>query len=294
LATRTPPNWPAAAEPLAFFVRLLFLRLVTDAAVPARAPISCFIRTKNEERTVAKVIEAALKVADEVVLIDSGSTDETISLAEAAGARVVNAPWLGGGKQKRLGEDAAKHDWVLDLDADEVVTPELAAEISGYFAQGDPKVSVFDMRMVTAPPVGRPWYDFNVVDRRKLYDKRVVRAPDHANWDQFKVPTNVRVGRLRAPLLHYSFHDLAHLEDKFNRNSSGRARDTELRPFWLVALRLVFGEPLYFLNQYVRRGLWRGGWYGFAVARIAAHGRWLKDAKMMETHLRARDANRGR
>lgn len=262
---------------------------MTESVAPVRAPISCFIRTKNEERTVAKVVEAALRVADEVVLIDSGSTDKTIPLAEAAGARIVNAPWLGGGKQKRLGEDAAKHAWVLDLDADEVVTPELAAEIVNHFKAGEPHCAVFDMRMVTAPPVGRPWYDFNVVDRRKLYDKRVVRAPDHPNWDQFKVPAHVKVGRLRAPLLHYSFNDLAQLEEKFNRNSSGRARDTELRPFWIVALRLIFGEPLYFLNQYVRRGLWRGGWYGFAVARIAAHGRWLKDAKMLEMHLRGKN-----
>jgi glycosyltransferase involved in cell wall biosynthesis len=299
---RTRRNWREADEALAFLSVLLFLRAVTsvDASSPAairRAPtepaISCFIRTKNEERTVARVVEAALQVADEVVLVDSGSTDKTVPLAQAAGARVVDAPWLGGGKQKRLGEDACKHDWVLDLDADEVVTPELAAEIRAQFATGEPGVSAFEMHMVTAPPVGKPWVNFNVVDRRKLYDKRVLRAPDHPNWDQFKVPAGVKVGHLRAPLLHHSFRDLAHLEDKFNRNSSGRARDTKLRPFWLVALRLLLARPLYFLNQYIRRGLWRGGWYGFMVANIAAHGRWLKDAKMMETHLRERNKKTG-
>jgi hypothetical protein len=148
---------------------------------------------------------------------------------------------------------------------------------------------VYELMMATSPPVGKPWRTFNLVDRRKLYDRRVVRQPDHPNWDQFKVPTGVRVERLKAPLLHYSFRDLAQLEDKFNRNSSGRARDTELRPFWVVALRMLFAKPFYFLNQYVRRGLWRAGWYGFAVASIAAHGRWLKDAKMLEIHLRNRE-----
>ena len=262
------------------------------APAKGKAPLSAFIRAKNEERKIGDVISAALLVADEVVVIDSGSTDKTIEIASRAGARVVNAPWLGGGRQKRLGEDAAKHDWVLDLDADEIVTPELAAEIAALFARGEPAAPVYEMLMATAPPVGKPWRSYNLVDRRKLYDKRVIRAPDHANWDQFTVPVGLRVGKLRAPLLHYSFRDLAQLEDKFNRNSSGRANDTALRPFWICVLRMLFAKPFYFLNQYLRRGLWRAGWYGFAVANIAAHGRWLKDAKMVEIHLRNRERNR--
>lgn len=251
-------------------------------------PITLYIRTKNEERKIADVIRAAQAVVSEVVLVDSGSTDKTIEIAEGLGARVIRSAWLGGGKQKRIAEDAAANDWLLDLDADEIVTPELAAEIRGLFANGAPSASIYEMRMATAPPVGPVWRDFNLVDRRKLYDRRVVRQPDHANWDQFKVPDGARIGKLRAPLVHYSFRDLAQLEDKFNRNSSGRAADTELRPFWIVALRMAFASPFYFFNQYFRRGLWRAGWYGFAVAHIAAHGRWLKDAKMMEIHLRQR------
>lgn len=252
------------------------------------APISAFIRAKNEERMIGDVIRAAQQVVSEVVVVDSGSTDKTIEIAQELGARVVRAPWLGGGKQKRLGEDACTHDWLLDLDADEIVTPELANEIGALFANGPPEQSVYEMMMATAPPVGAVWRDFNLVDRRKLYDRRVVRAPDHANYDQFDVPSGLSVGRLRAPLLHYSFRDLAQLEDKFTRNSAGRARTTKLKPIWLLQLRLLFGKPFYFLNQYVRRGLWRAGWYGFAVANIAAHGRWMKDALMMEIHLRTR------
>lgn len=250
--------------------------------------ISCYIRAKNEARMIGDVIHAARAAVDEVVVIDSGSTDRTREIATEAGARVVDAPWLGGGKQKRLGEDACTHDWLLDLDADEIVSAELAAEIRALFANGAPPHPIYQMDMATAPPFGAPWLGFNLVDRRKLYDRRVVRAPDHANWDQFDVPRGVSVGKLSAPLLHYSFRDLAQLEDKFNRNSSGRANDTKLKPFWLVALRVLFARPFYFLNHYIRRGLWRGGWYGLAVSNIAAHGRWLKDAKMLEIHLRRR------
>lgn len=252
------------------------------------APLSAYIRTKNEERMIGQVIQAALQVAAEVVIVDCGSTDKTVAIADGLGARVIKAPWLGGGKQKRLGEDAARNNWLLDLDADEIVSPELADELRALFADGQPEKPIYEVMLATAPPIGPVWRDFYLRPRRKLYDKRIVRQPDHPNWDQLQVPRGVRIGRLKAPLIHYSFRDLAQLEEKFNRNSSGRANDTKLKPFWQAALRMMIARPFYFLNHYLRRGMWRGGWYGFAIASIAAHGRWLKDAKMVEIHLRNR------
>jgi glycosyltransferase involved in cell wall biosynthesis len=258
--------------------------------MPANPPISCYIRAKNEERLIAEVITAARQVADEVVVIDSGSTDKTIPLSEAAGARVVPSPWLGGGKQKRLGEEATKHNWLLDLDADEIVTPELAEEIRALFADGkEPPCPVYTFELVTKPPVGEPWWNASVVKRNRFYDRRVIRARDHAGWDQLEIPPGMKVGKFKHKILHVSFTGLEQLQDKFNKTSSSRAKNATLKSFWYVALRLLFARPFYFLNHYVRRGLWREGWYGFAVANIAAHGRWLKDAKMLEIYLRRRD-----
>ena len=223
----------------------------------------------------------------------SGSTDKTIEIAEGLGARVIPSPWLGGGKQKRIAEDACVNDWLLDLDADEIVSPELADEIKAVFAKGEPSAPVFQMMMATAPPVGRMPKDFYLVDRRKLYNRRFIRQPDHANWDQFTVPDGMAVYKLNGRLIHHSFRDLAQLEEKFNRNSKGRALNTKLKPFWVCALRMVFARPFYFLGHYIGRGMWRAGWYGFAMASVAAHGRWLKDAMMLEIHLRNRDLKRG-
>jgi glycosyltransferase involved in cell wall biosynthesis len=255
-------------------------------------PISAYLRTKNEERLVGEVIVAAKQVADEIVLVDSGSTDRTIEIAESLGARVVREQWHGWGKQKRIAEDACKHNWLLDLDADEIVTPELAAEIRALFANGEPPSPIYQMMMATAPPVGAPWMTYNLVDRRKLYDKRAIRIPDHAMDDQFKVPSGLRVGHLRGRLLHRSFTGLEQLETKFTRHAASSSRDSKLKPLWLVCLRLLFGKPFYFLNQYLRRGLWQAGWYGFSVANVAAHGRWLRDALMLEIHLRSREARK--
>jgi glycosyltransferase involved in cell wall biosynthesis len=258
--------------------------------MPSAAPISCYIRTLNEARLIGRVVEAALLLVDEVVVVDSGSTDETVNIATAAGARVVQQKWLGNGRQKRFGEDQCKHDWLLDLDADEVVTPAFAAEARALFEHGAPPFPVYKTMLVTVPPTGRPWRNFNIAPRTKLYDRRVIRQPDHEAWDQFEIPAGLRVGRMREPLLHYSFKDLTQLSAKLNSWSALGAGKGKQKPLWSVALRLLIGPPFYFLRFYLGRGLWRGGLYGYCVAAISAHGRWLRDAKLLERRLLERES----
>ncbi len=251
-------------------------------------PISCYIRTLNESRLLAEVIAGARLVTDDIVVVDSGSADGTIEIAEAGGGRVFRQPWLGNGGQKRFGEDQCRHDWVLDLDADEVITPELAASIRARFAAGEPAEPIQEMVMVISPPVGKPWRDFYRVPRRKLYDRRVIRIPDHKAWDQFDVPAGMAVGKLDGLILHYAFKDLAHLAQKMNRVSTVRSQESKLKSELQCALRVFLAPPFYFLRHYVTRGLFRGGVYGMAVAMVLVHGRWLRDAKMWERHRLAR------
>lgn len=231
---------------------------------------------------IADVVRAALQVADEVVVVDSGSSDETVSLAGEAGARVIPHHWLGNGHQKRIGEDACRHDWLLDLDADEIVTPELAGEIAALFVGGEPPCPIYRTPMAFAPPIGRPWRGFGGVVRHKLYDRRRVRAPAHAVWDQFEIPAGAKVGRLKTPILHYAFTGADHLIDKLNRNSSTRARELPPKPTPLLVLRIFFGLPFYVLKRYLIDGLFRGGVYGFTFAMMSGFGRWLRDVKMYE------------
>lgn len=254
-----------------------------------KLPISCYIRTLNEAGQIARVIDALRPIADEIILIDCGSTDNTIRLAEAAGARVINQPWLGWGKQKRAGEDAARNNWMLDIDADEVMTEDLRQEITALFANGDPPAKVYGLKLVTAPPVGTPWFNSRIDFRNKLYDRRAIRMPDHHAWDQLDVPTGMATARLDGGLLHYSFRNLAHLSEKFNRDSSNSASSRRHRNITLIGLRLLFAKPFYFFKSYVLRGMWRVGLYGYVVSCIAAHGRWLRDAKAFENELMERE-----
>lgn len=256
--------------------------------VMKKPPLSAYIRTKNEARMIGEVVHAALAVADEVVVIDSGSSDDTVEIATAAGARVVRQDWLGNGHQKRIAEEACKHNWLLDLDADEIVTPDLAAEIAALFADGEPEAPVYRTPVALAPPIGEPWIGFGGVVRHKLYDRRVFRAPAHAAWDQFEIPPATKVGRLKAPILHHAFTGTEHLMNKLNRNSSVRARELTPKPTPILILRIFFGLPLYVAKRYLLDGLFRGGVYGFAFAMMSGFGRWMRDVKMYERAKRER------
>jgi glycosyltransferase involved in cell wall biosynthesis len=247
-----------------------------------KLPISAYIRTRNEARMIGEVVRAALRVASEVVVIDSGSTDATVALAEGAGARVVHQSWLGNGRQKRAGEGACTHDWLLDLDADEIITPALADEIAALFATGAPSCDIYETPMSIAPPIGDPWLGFGTQSRFKLYNKTIVRAPDHAAWDQFEIPANAKVGKLGNVIVHYAFHDAEHLMSKLNANSSTRARELAPKSTPVLVLRIFFGLPFYVAKRYFLDGLFRGGVYGFAFSVMSGFGRWMRDVKMFE------------
>ncbi len=250
------------------------------------APVTAYIRTKNEARLIGPVINAAFKAVSEVIIIDCGSTDGTQEIARQAGAKVITHEWLGNGAQKRLGEDAANHDWLLDLDADEILTDALAAEIRALFAAGDPPCPVYRTPMAMAPAIGDPWRGFGGTVRHKLYDKKVFRAPDHKAWDQFDIPPDTKIGRLKHPILHYAFTGAEHLMDKLNRNSSTRARELKPKPMPVLILRIFFGLPFYVAKRYIVNGLFRGGVYGFAFSMMSGFGRWLRDVKMFERRRR--------
>lgn len=251
-----------------------------DKGTPA--PITAYFRTLNEAATIGEALLGAARVADEIIVVDSGSKDGTIDIARSLGAKVVHQTWLGSGLQKRVAEDAARHDWLLDLDADEIVSVALADEIRNLFVDGTPAHTIYRTPMAYAPPHGDPWVGFGGVTRHKLYDRRAVRQPEHATWDQFELPSGVAIGRLQNALLHRAWRDTAHLVDKVNRNSSTRARTLPLKGRSVLAYRIVFGLPVYVTKRFILDGLFRAGVDGFAFSVISGFGRWLKDVKMYE------------
>ncbi len=251
-----------------------------------RPPVSAYIRTKNEARRIAEVVRAAKKAARQVVVVDSGSPDGTQELARAEGAEVHEIPWRGNGGQKRAAEDLCEHDWLLDLDADEVIDDALASHVRRLFENGtEPECPVYGLRQVHAVPFGEPWWGTDIIVKNKLYDRRRIRIPDHPAWDQLEYSKKTSP-RLDGYMLHYMFSDIGDLAKKQERNMTRRAKGVELKPKPVLALRIFFAFPVYFLKRYLGKGLFLRGAYGFAFCMTIAYGRWLKDVKLYERHLR--------
>jgi glycosyltransferase involved in cell wall biosynthesis len=251
-----------------------------------KLPVSVFVIARNEEARLARTL-AAVTWADQIVLVDSGSTDRTREIARAAGAEVHGRPWEGYGQQKAHAESLCRHAWRLNVDADEVVTPALAAEIRALIA-GNPAPGAFRIRILNVyPGCDRPrWLadDYNVV---RLYHSEVARYRSHPLFD--RVETQVPPGQLRAPIHHFPLLSWEHLVEKENRYSSFAAESAAERRRLGLLLRLPFEMPLAFLRFYLLRRHVTGGWRGFMFALTAAFARTLRIAKMLERAERGRD-----
>ena len=242
-------------------------------------PLSVFIIARNEEARLGRTL-AAVDWADQVVVVDSGSTDTTCDIARAAGAEVHHRDWTGYGPQKAFAETLCRHGWLLNLDADEVVTPGLAEEIRTLLA-GDSAPGAYRVRILNVYP-GRdgPRPLANDYNEIRLYHRTVARYRNHPLFD--RVQSDLPAGQLRAPVHHFPLLSWAHMVDKENAYSSFAAAAAEPRSRRALLLRLPLEMPAAFLRFYLLRRHVTGGWRGFMFALTAAFARTLRIAKMLD------------
>ena len=241
--------------------------------------VSVTIITLNEAQHIAGAIDSA-GWADEVVVVDAGSTDDTVTIAQRKGARVSTRAWSGYVDQKNHAAALAANDWVFSLDADERIPPELASEIRALLAR-EPQRRGYRMPRVTFH-LGR-WIrttDFYPDYQTRLYDRRAAR------WQGRYVHESVRVdggaGQLKHDLQHYSFRDLSDQVARLNHYSTLAARQMHESGRRATALDLLVHPPAAFLRNYVlRRGVLDGG-VGLVISLVNAYGVFLKFAKLWE------------
>jgi glycosyltransferase involved in cell wall biosynthesis len=247
-------------------------------------PVTVTVITLNEAAHIEACL-ASVAWADEVLVVDSGSTDDTVRLATGAGARVLLHEWPGYAAQKNWAAGQAAHDWILSIDADERVTPELAAEIRQALAAADPPAGFRLPRL--AWHLGRwiratDWYpDYQL----RLYDRR------RAAWGSRRVHESVEaagpVRTLTSDLHHFAYRDLSHHHATMDRYTTLAAIEMFDQGRKASLADLVIHPPAAFLrNYFLRRGC-AAGTPGFIISVMNAYYVFLKFAKLRTMRIAA-------
>jgi len=258
--------------------------------------ITATIITLNEADNIREACEAVVW-ADEILIVDSESTDHTRQIAEDCGARVITNRWPGFSKQKQFAVDAASHDWIFSLDADERLSPELRASIDHVRKQDESQLA-----------------DGYRIARRALYMNRWIRGggwyPDYqlrffnrtrGYWGDRVIHESVvmnegtRVENLSGDLLHYSMRDPSHHRQMIEERYAPLGAEQMYRDRKRTSrLQRAVAGPAAFIRSYVLKGGFRDGNAGLTIARLAAHHAALKHSILYELQNETELQNRER
>jgi len=241
-------------------------------------PISAVVITRDEERDIGRTLDA-LAFADEIVVVDSFSTDRTVDICRARGARVLSEPFRGYGPQKRFAVAQATHDWVLCIDADEVVDPELADAVHALLGgEVAPSCAAYALSFRTVF-MGTPLLHGARETHVRLFDRR------RAAWSDARVHERVvhdgPIGRLPGFVLHESTRDVAETLEKLNQYTSRAASDLGGRPPRGVGSLLLSGA-WHFFRHFVVKRQFLNGVPGFGWSMLFAVGSLVKHLKAYE------------
>ena len=238
--------------------------------------ISATIITFNEERNISRVIES-LRCADEVIVVDSGSTDRTVELASKLGARVLEMSWRGFAGQKNFASENASNDWILSLDADEALSEALEGEIWQIKKNG-PAFDAYTMPRL-AQYLGSwilhsGWYP----DRKvRLFDRR--KAKWVGEFVHESVVVDGRVGHLKENLLHFTCDSLSEHLKSMDRYTTLAAEQLVSQRRKIGAAELIVDPAWTFFRTYVLQRGFLDGTEGLAIAYMAAFYNFLKFTK---------------
>ncbi len=243
-----------------------------------RAPLSAVLITRNAAAVLAPCLES-LAFADEIVVVDSGSSDGTAEIAGRYGARLVQKEWLGFGRQKQYAVDQARHDWVLCLDADETVSPQLAASVQAALAAPVspvyrmPRRNRFLGRWLSH---GEGYPDWSP----RLFNRMNARWSDDLVHE--KVLYAVTPGTLQGDLLHDSSDDLTAYLERQNRYTTLAARQAYELGRSAGLFHILMSPVVRFLKFYVLRLGFLDGMPGLLHISIGCMNSYLKYAKLIE------------
>ena len=242
------------------------------------APVTATIITFNEAERIVECV-ASLSCCDEVIVVDSGSTDNTRQLAAAQGARVIERPWEGYSKQKNFAAAQARNLWILSIDADERLSIELADEIVAWKAKPQ-SMPAFSMPRRVFYLGGwirhSGWYP----DRKiRLYDRRFCRWEGDFVHESLEV--DGRVGILNGDLLHFPYRDWNDHVARISRYTELAAKAARSGGRRGSLIRLIGAPGLSFIKTFFLRGGFLDGWRGLAIAYMGARYVFQKEFRIL-------------
>ncbi len=244
-------------------------------------PISAIIITFNESRNIARCLHALEGVADEVIVVDSFSKDDTVEIARILGAQVIQHPFEGYGEQKIVAMNAARHDWILSVDADEELSPTLRASI----------LEIKDRQQYDA-------YQFNFLTnycgqwirhcgwypnpKMRFWDKTKGYMKADKVHEGFELDAGTSVGFLKGDILHHSFPTISSHLKKIEQYSEIGARFDVARDKKVSLLKLWLAPKWMFFMLYVIRGGFLDGYFGYVVCKNSAFAAFAKYLKIRQ------------
>ncbi len=246
--------------------------------------ITATVITLNEEHNIAAALES-LSWADEIIVVDSESTDRTVEIARGFTDRIFVRSWPGYSAQKNFAAEQAVNDWIFSLDADERVSKELANEIEQLKGGAEPEAAGFEMSRLTfylgrwiKHSGWRPDY------KLRLYDRK--RARWRGDYVHETLVVDGKIERLGGDLLHYTVRDASEHHLRMDRYTTLAAEQAYSQGKRASILSLLVSPAVVFLRSYILKLGFLDGVPGLAIARFAAHYEFLKNLKLWEMRMK--------
>ena len=247
--------------------------------------LSVFLIVRNEADRLPRTLAAIAGLSDDVVVVDSGSTDATCEVARNAGARVIFNAWPGYGQQKRFAEDQCRNPWLLNIDADEVIPPDMVDEIRAVLS-GPDLADAYETRIAEIfPSEDTPHRIAYALAPVRLYRRDKGRYSASPVHDRVDLVQGARVARLRGTIHHFSVRSIGDQIAKLNAYTDQQVSDLAARGKKIAAWRLFLEFPAAFLKAYIIRRHFVRGTSGFVTAMNFAFYRWLRVAKDFERRM---------
>lgn len=252
---------------------------LTLAIKPFKMKISVVIITFNSVRTLRKVLAAVEGWANEIVIVDSGSTDETLAIAKEFDCKIFHRKFDGFGTQKRFATDQAKNNWIFTLDSDEIVSEELKLEIDEAMKNLDCQAFIIPNTLILLGKMMKYGRESKML-RIRLFDRRFGNYNTKEVHEEVEIEGKTKT--LRNRVWHDSYVDLADVFQKANKYSSLAAIEMNKRGKKTSILKIIFKFPIAFLTEYFVRLNFLNGYRGFIWAFSQAVYSTMKYMKLKE------------